>query len=303
MTTLSVTQPPTEQNPLLSAALAYTSRYQWDMFPLHHVANGRCSCRDSDCTKQGKHPRTQHGFLDATTKEAQIRAWWTMYPNANLGRPTGKKHGVVVLDVDPRHGGLESLAELEAKYGSLDTLSIITGSGGTHYHFLPPETLLKSLDGTIAPGLDTKAEGGYVILPPSNHLSGSLYRWGNQRSPAPVPDWLLALWPKLASNPQRSGVPPILGDIVEGNRDKALTSWAGSMRKRGMSEGAILAALRYENETRCKPPLPDKVIQQKAHGMNRYELGAPAPIPKHRNFKPGKHSKVYLPTVTVEVSR
>jgi putative DNA primase/helicase len=305
----SVTQSNTKSNlsnkpqgsDILNYALRYACQYGWPVFPLHSIRDGKCSCDKPDCVNQGKHPCTQHGFKDATTNEKKIREWRWRWPQANIGRPTGRTNGVVVLDIDPRHGGLENLAELEATHGPLDTLSLITGSGGVHYHFLAPEISLKSLDGAIASGIDTKAEGGYVILPPSNHLSGDLYRWGNKRTPAHIPDWLLNLWPKQQQSPSRSGAPAIYGDIIDGNRDKTLTSWAGSMRQRGMSEGAILAALRYENEMRCKPPLPDDIVQQKARGMSRYKLGSPAPYTKPKNFKTGKHPKIYLPTVEVSL--
>jgi putative DNA primase/helicase len=142
------------------------------------------------------------------------------------------------------------------------------------------------------------------VAPPSNHLSGNCYRWDNQGTPSPVPEWLLNLWPKQNSGTTQQRAPAILGPVQDGYRNKTLTSWAGSMRARGMSEAAILAALRVENETRCVPPLPDGVVQVIAQGMNRYELGAPAPINpnnKPNKSKKGSHRKIYLPTVRVRL--
>jgi hypothetical protein len=71
------------------------------------------------------------------------------------------------------------------------------------------------------------------------------------------------------------------------------------MRKRGMSEAAILAALLVENETRCLPPLPEEQVRAIAKGMNRYQLGSPAPLPKHKKSQKGRHSKVRFPNVEV----
>jgi putative DNA primase/helicase len=293
-------------NPLLAAALGYSRRYGWRVFPIYGAVDGHCTCNwPSDKCSPGKHPITPHGFLNASANLDRVDAWWRMWPGANIGAPTGKQSGFVVLDVDPKNGGLASLAKLEAQHGVLDTLTAITGSGGTHYYFTPPDVLLKNSTGEIAAGIDTRAEGGYVLLPPSSHISGNNYRWDHRRAMAPLPDWLLQLWPKQSIAGGTQVAPVILGDIVDGHRNSTLTSWAGSMRRRGLSEGAILAALLYENETRCKPPLPEGIVRAIAQCMNRYDLGTPAPLSKSykSGFQPknkkGGHPKRYLPNVEV----
>src|SRR5271157_2474834 len=78
----------------------------------------------------GKLPLTEHGFKDATTDPAQIRASWSQYPDANVAIPTGPASGLWVLDIDPRHGGDKSLTALTEKYGPLPaTLEARTGGG------------------------------------------------------------------------------------------------------------------------------------------------------------------------------
>jgi hypothetical protein len=85
-------------NPLLRAAVAY-ARCGLRVFPVYEVnADGRCACGKECGRDAGKHPRTSHGFKDATCDEATIRTWWTRWPNANIGIRTGD--GLVVIDID-----------------------------------------------------------------------------------------------------------------------------------------------------------------------------------------------------------
>jgi len=91
------------ENPKPEAALEYASLRVY-VFPLHNTdAAGACSCGRTDCHSAGKHPRTEHGHLDATTDPAQIRRWWTAWPDANIGIATGPS-GLIVIDVDDREG-------------------------------------------------------------------------------------------------------------------------------------------------------------------------------------------------------
>src|SRR5262245_50703619 len=120
---------------ILMAALAYARR-DWPVIPLYTVQSGQCSCGRAGCAHTGKHPRTRNGLKDATTLERPIRAWWEQSPDANVGIVTGWKSGLLVLDVDPRHGGDESLLELERQHGSLPhTIEVLTGGGGRHLYF------------------------------------------------------------------------------------------------------------------------------------------------------------------------
>ncbi len=90
-----------------------------------------------------------------------------MWPEANVGVATGD--GLVVLDVDPRHGGDRSLIELEEGHGDVVTLAARTGGGGVHLYLegdLPARN-------SFRPGLDLKGSGGFVVAPPSLHKSGT----------------------------------------------------------------------------------------------------------------------------------
>ena len=112
------------------------ARRGWHVLPLHWATDGRCSCGDLDCSSVGKHPLTSHGVYDATTDETTIRDWWDEYPEANIGIATRKVSGVIVLDVDPRHGGTESLQQFEKENGQLpEGPAVRTGGGGLHFYF------------------------------------------------------------------------------------------------------------------------------------------------------------------------
>jgi hypothetical protein len=144
--------------------------------------------------KLDKTPLTPHGFKDATTDEAQIVRWWTDHPGAGIGMPTGATTGLVVLDVDPRHGGDESLELLIKEHGPLPAGPLVrTGGGGRHLYFAHPGGNVPSIAG-VRSGLDIRADGGYVVVPPSPHPSGNPYAWLALLDSVPLrlpPPWLL----------------------------------------------------------------------------------------------------------------
>ncbi|MFN8179286.1 MAG: bifunctional DNA primase/polymerase [bacterium] len=266
------------ENPLLAAALEYAAR-GWPVLPLHTPVDGACTCGKANCGSVGKHPRTEHGAKDATTDEGTIRGWWSKWSAANVGIATGKA-SFVALDVDPRHGGDESLADLEQREGKLpDTVEALTGGGGRHVLLEYPEGGVRTRAG-IASGLDVRSDGGFIVAPPSLHASGRRYEWELSSTPqdiplAGMPAWLIA----LAGRPSRNGDRPEPTDatrIPEGQRNPTLTSLAGTMRRRGMSEEAIRAALRAENAARCDPPLDVAEVDRTAASVARYEPDASA---------------------------
>lgn len=181
----------------LAAALGYATR-GWAVFPLHSIISGRCSCRGGDCPHPAKHPIARHGVHEATTDERNVRSWWDRWPWANIGVATGTASGVVVIDVDPAHGGAVSLAHLQSLMGSLpDTLTAHTGGGGFHLLYSHPGGQLRNtagrLPGVAEPlsGIDLRADGGYIVAAPSRHRSGASYSWIDPDTPvAAAPTWL-----------------------------------------------------------------------------------------------------------------
>lgn len=126
---------------------------------------GRRGLRVFPLKAGSKHPPLIKDFpRNATTDEAQIRAWWARWPNANIGVST---NGMLVLDVDPKRGGLASLAVLEAENGPLPaTFRVRTPSGGLHLYFTSRNPVACSVD-RVAPGIDVRGHGGYVVGPGS----------------------------------------------------------------------------------------------------------------------------------------
>ena len=147
-----------------------------------------------------------------TTALDIIKAWRAKWPQANIGICTGQHSDLLVLDVDPRNGGDETLKQLIARYGELpETPLCATGGGGSHYYLQHPGAIqLKGKDSHY-PGLDIKGDGGYVVAPPSGHHSGGVYHWLNDwrtTTLAPVPDWLLQLIRKqnqVKTKPRKAG--------------------------------------------------------------------------------------------------
>lgn len=180
---------------MVEAALAYAAR-GWAVFPCHSPAGppAACSCCRNDCASPSKHPRVAGGLTVATTDRSTIEQWWRRWPSANPAVRTGARSGIIVLDVDPGHGGDATLVALLDRHGPLPPGAVVrTGSGGRHIYFAHPGGLIRNDAGRrLGPGLDIRGDGGYVIAPPSRHATGHGYRWDSpdRRLPA-LPDWTL----------------------------------------------------------------------------------------------------------------
>lgn len=170
------------------------------VFPVHTVLHGRCSCGSAACEDQGKHPRVDGWQTVASTSPTVIRSWWSAWPDANIGLATGEGSGVVVLDVDGAEG-MAALDALEAKHGPIGaTPRSHTPRPGMHILFAHPGYRVKNSTGKragIAPGLDVRGDGGYIVAPPSLHLSGGRYAWAAGMKLgtvdfAPMPAWMAA---------------------------------------------------------------------------------------------------------------
>jgi hypothetical protein len=235
-----------------AAALRYAAR-GWRVLPL-----------------RGKVPLAgSNGCHGATTDRGAISDW---PPGVNVGIATG--HGFVVLDVDPRHGGIDALEELERRYGELPaTAAVESGGDGWHYYFAAAGLGCSKL----FPGLDLKGAGGYVVAPPSVHpLTGCAYRWEDKREPVPLPAWLERLlrdrqngrarpaseWHELA----RDGV-------SEGERNIACARLAGHLLGRGVDSHVALELVRAWNATRNRPPLADAEVIRAVESIAARELG------------------------------
>ena len=224
---------------------------------------------------EGKIPRNRGGLTKASTDVAVVAEWWRRWPDANVGLVTGPASGFVVLDVDAP-AGLRSIAELEKRHGTIRTAQALTGSGGRHYWFRCPAEPIRNSAGALGDGLDVRGDGGYVVVPPSVHETGNAYKWTRElEHVADCPAWLLE-----NARERRNGPAAAIGDVIpEGTRDETLTFLAGTMRRRGMAELEILAALRVTNETRCRPPLPEVDLERIAKSIAK-KTPAATPSPQ-----------------------
>ena len=269
----------TRQARTLECAVAYAD-LGWPVLPLWSVdGNGHCLCGRIDCPSPGKHPHGKYapnGVKNGTTNGGIIAKWFND-GDINIGICTGKQSGLVVLDVDPKHGGSESLQKL----GNIPLTAQVQTGGGDHRYFKHPGGDIRNSVGALGPGLDIRAKGGYVVAPPSLHASGDEYRWliDARALLADMPKCLLKKLTETKSKAKTTKDDDSAKTIVEGERNDTLTSMAGSMRRRGMTYEAIYAALQKENEVRCEPPLPDKDVERIARSVFGYE-----PAAKHFNL-------------------
>ena len=162
---------------ILEVALGYAAR-GWNVCPLHHVLDGACSCRKSDCDSPGKHPRTEHGLKDATTDIPTIHRWWLDCPTANVAIATGEASGLWMLGPDGQ-AGIDDLAELERQHGPLPrTPTVRSGGGGKHLYFrYPVGRKIRNGRNVHGTRIDVRGANGYAVAPPSSHKSGGCYEW------------------------------------------------------------------------------------------------------------------------------
>lgn len=127
------------------------------------------------CAPGGKHPliRDGQGFRDATTDLAQVEAWWSRAPEANIGIPTGAVSGVVVIDVDV-HGpvnGYERFARAD-RAGLVDGWEVLarSPSAGMHAYYPASDGVEQRSWQAVRAGIDFRGDGGYIIAPPSRRI-------------------------------------------------------------------------------------------------------------------------------------
>ena len=218
--------------------------------PLWSTTGTICACpARGSCASPGKHPvatAVPRGVHDFAHDATAIGRWAGELPGCNWGAAVPP--GAVVIDVDARSGGLATLAGWEAEHGLMPaTLRAATGGGGWHLWFAGVSTV-----GKLAGGIDVKKPGGYLVLPPSVHVSGRPYRWDTVANVAALPDWLAELLnppaptrvvsklpPRAYRDPHR-GVLRALAEAAEGERNSMLFWAATRVAESGSDPAAVL---------------------------------------------------------------
>jgi hypothetical protein len=216
---------------------------------------------------KGKEPLTPHGFKDATTDPRRLHLWGNRYPGANIAIATGRVSGIAVVDLDE-----ETPEAMEIWNGLPETVEVKTSRGRHRYYSIPKNTRVRGRK--LAKGLDLKADGGYVVAPPSVHPSGARYRWISGRSEiAPLPEDLIEADPTPQPSRRRDGSTIGLetGPIPEGTRNETLTRIAGRLHDGSRNPETLATDLARINETRCTPPLPSTEVLGIAKSIWRRE--------------------------------
>lgn len=240
-------------------------------------------------------------------KEAILKSWqinassnlddinsWFKETNCNAAMLTGKANLIVVVDIDPKNGGFESLELLEKEIGPIKAISkyvVQTGSGGFHIYFPYPEDLIIPTRINLRPGIDIKADGGYIVTAYSIHPNGNQYLplidSGDKNlcidQLTPLPDYLI----KLLVQPKKvcSSKPLLKGSIsdvanvastsgkklTEGGRNQALFKTGSAIRNHLLSSDAVRFALSSENKFRCSPPIGEEEVNRITESVLKYE--------------------------------
>lgn len=244
----------------------------WKIMPIYWITNdGHCSCSLESCSSPGKHPMLKHGVLEASNYTTIARSWWKKTPQGNLAVATGEESDMVVVDIDFKSGGAMSYTDMLTKYKLPNSVMCKTGAG-LHLYFKYAEGIKNKVG--IASGIDVRSDGGYVLIPPSNHYTGNIYSWIKDPwtvEMATMPDWLYEFI--IARGESESEEDDYADIIPEGRRNNAMHHFGCSMRNKGFSKKAIRAALLAENSVRCIPPLSDDEIDLVVSSVCRYDRG------------------------------
>jgi putative DNA primase/helicase len=242
---------------MIELALHY-AKLGWPVFPL----------AEGDKVPAIPKQRGGHGCHDATLDSTRIEQWWHEYPAANIGIATGKRSGLLVVDVDPRKCAkwLESLHALALP----PTFTVKTWSGGWHLYFKLPHDSRITIGVNLLPAIDWRANGGYVVAPGST-VNDAVYQIARDLPIQPAPHSLLTrieAHKKLARPVKDSTTGQYM--IPDGQRNETLFAMACLLRRFGVEFNAIIESLRAVNRDQCTPGLTDEELRQIAASAMRY---------------------------------
>jgi len=241
-------------------ALQYAIERGWAVLPLWWVTpDGRCACGKSGKNhKAGKHPigrLVPHGVKDATNDPNRIREWWNQCPEANIGAAMGEKSEAFAIDLDgAKAHRLFADVQKSNNAAPIKTLVSETGRGSDGHH-----VVIKLPDGARVGtvnrkdiGIDIIGTGSYIVVPPSNHISGGTYKW--------IRDFPLA------------------------NPEPWLMNWVFSLFDRGLQKGHQSPV---SLDLPGAPPPGFKSCERLADGLSE-GLSAPSPAPPWSEYEDAK---------------
>jgi hypothetical protein len=211
-----------------------------------------------------KRPLTPHGHIDATIEVKLIKRWWRQWPFAMVGVPTGRRSGLLVIDVDPN--GRSWLATNEYR---LDAKRVHRTKRGYHLLYRVASDVIGNSVGKIAAGVDVRGEGGYIIWWPAEgeHVEGGLDAIGE------VPAWLRDQLDASETKPSR--LREDSASVGKGGRNVFLSGRAYHLRKEGLSVREIESILQALNVARCQPPLDSEEVHRIAVNKEKVDPERP----------------------------
>lgn len=181
----------------LHRAARWYAAHGWKIFPLR---------------ARTKEPFGHLGVYNATADLEQVDEWWARWPHANIGLHCGGS-GLLALDLDEYKDGFAGAAFLTR--ADEETVTNLTGSGGTHLLYtVPAGVKYTNATGNLPPGIDVRGQGGYIVVPPSVHPNGKLYRWEvgygpHELAPLPLPEALRSILDAARAHQRTVGPPDI----------------------------------------------------------------------------------------------
>ena len=265
----------------------YFDQAGWAVFPVHSVAGDVCSCKaGADCSDPTKHPRVT-GWQDKRTG-LDVDLWWDKWPDALIGIHCNQ---LLVVDLDGEEGVKAFKAHREKHPPLPLTPTVKTPGGGFHLYFKPLEGAQNKV--RILPGVDIRADRGFVIAPPSVGIKGA-YEWVKGREPwevpiADAPPWLAKLVVPLQNKKTGSGGSwgprePWVANVDEvpmiqsGSRNGMLAHHCGVLYRAYSGAGTksyaevvdkVTDKLLEINKKKCVPPLRDREVRAIENSLRR----------------------------------
>jgi len=209
--------------------------------------------------------------------EKKMKKWWKKWPDTNVGIVTGNISGLVVIDCDSK-GAVKRFMKDYPEAGI--TRQVETGNG-RHFYFRSETGIRNDVGSLLGPGIDIRAEGGFVVAPPSVHPNGKTYRWLNRKKPVPLPAKLRERLLKRTRNSdskapegsdrERFNTSRALAGVAEGERDHTLFGLACKLRNADVPQD-YAKNLILEAANNCQPPFPDEEALEKVQrAYEQYE--------------------------------
>ena len=248
--------------------------FGWSIIPLRPP---RMIVKDRELTEseksEGKIPYIEWmEFQSRRPTEEEMILWFNKWPNANIAVVTGKISNLVILDID----GAEGVNSLKSgNFNIPDTPEVETGRGVQYYFKYPKGYEIGNSVG-ILPKVDVRADGGYVVAPPSLHVTGKYYKWIKMTKMAEMPDWLLNLITKsdtknnrlpdtnvvnhLKNNMNDLIINMMKCNIDDGVRNGTLVKITGHLLSKNVNPYLVLVLMDCLNNIKCKPPLDRREV-------------------------------------------